>query len=103
MKRLVAVRIFESKADACARCGMEMDKDNRCCHDEVKMVKMMNDQNRIPVMLYDLSTFSPASMLVSEFLSQPILNGASLVSFQGHSPPLISLQDSYIKNRVFRI
>lgn len=103
MKRLVAVRVFESKADACARCGMTIDKDNHCCHDEVKMVKMINDQNRIPVMLYDLSSFSPASSMVSEFLIQPILNGASLIPSQGHSPPLISLQDIYIKNRVFRI
>ncbi|MBL0232937.1 MAG: hypothetical protein IPQ08_04640 [Chitinophagaceae bacterium] len=103
MKRLVAVRLFESKSDACARCGMELDKDNHCCHDEVKVIKMANDQNKIPVLLVNLAGAFPVIFRVSDFLASPFFNGEQIVYFREHSPPWLSGQDSYIMNRVFRI
>jgi hypothetical protein len=103
MKRVVAVRFFESKAKSCAKCGMDMDKDNRCCHDQVKVIKMANDQNKIPVVLYQLASLSIAAVPVSDFIVTPYFNTNDSRFFLNHSPPLLSEQDSYILHGVFRI
>ncbi len=67
------------------------------------MIKMINDQNRIPVMIYDLASLAPLEWKMSDFISLPFFNSDPSTSYQAHSPPLLSEQDNYIMNQVFRI
>jgi len=103
MKRLVAVQLFGSNVKVCSNCGMDYHKGNRCCHDEVKVLKMANDQNKIPVLLHDLSSLYSKEVLVSAFIVTSFVNDELSVYHPDHSPPLINQQDIYLQNGVFRV
>lgn len=103
MKRLVSVHLFESKADVCGKCGMGMHENNGCCHDEVKVIKMAQDQNKIPNVLYQFASISLTAVPVSAYIVTPYFNIEISSHFHNHSPPLVSGQDTYLLNSVFRI
>jgi len=103
MKRLVSVHLFESKAKVCGRCGMEMHMGNGCCRDEVKVYKLVQDQNKIPVMVFSLPSLDVPAIELNEFLSFSTFNIDVKRHYHNHSPPLLSMQDTYLQNRVFRI
>jgi len=103
MKRLVSVHLFETKAKICSRCGMQMHKGNGCCHDEVKVYKLVQDQNKIPVLAFSLPSLEVRSVELNEYLNFATFNVNGQDHFHNHSPPLLSQQDTYLQNRVFRI
>lgn len=74
-----------------------------CCRNEVKVVKLEQDQNKISAELPGIPALEQQAIQPSEFLvaafEQPEINR----HYHNHSPPLLSGQDSYIENRVFRI
>ncbi len=103
MKRLVSVDLFQEKARVCGLCGMDMHNNNGCCHDEVKVLKVVQDQVSNPAVSFEL----PLPEAVPASLNHHVLDLAGITGlqrhFQNHSPPLISAQDSYLQHRVFRI
>ena len=103
MKRLVTVHLFETKAKVCGQCGMDMHDASGCCHDEVKVVKLVQDQVKIPVILYEIPSVEAAAVVVSEFIVAPFQHTDEQRHFHNHSPPLLSAQDTYLQNNVFRI
>ncbi len=44
-----SVHLFETSADVCGRCGMDTHESNGCCRDEVKVVKLEQDQNKTTI------------------------------------------------------
>lgn len=103
MKRLVSVHLFEKKAKQCGRCGMSMHEGNGCCHDDVKFVKLTQDQNKVLFTNPGIDKPEPLVSIPSEFIQLPFTQFVTSRHFQNHSPPLLSEQDNYLQNRVFRI
>lgn len=103
MKKLVSVKLFGKKPKLCSQCGMDMHNASGCCHDETKVVKLEQDHQKIPVIIYEIPTVEPAVMIVSDLLLAPLVRNDQHLHFHNHSPPLLSAQDTYLQNNVFRI
>jgi len=103
MDRLASVHFFGDESDQCGQCGMMLHEKNSCCHDEVKVFKLEQDQNKVsttentPVFTTELAT-EP-----SHFLNAPFESELGLVSALINPPPLLSEQDTYLQINVFRI
>ena len=103
MKRLASVRLYETHAKVCGRCGMETHESNGCCRDEVKVVKLVLDQKTQEVASYDIPAVEIISVTPSAFIVASFENNYLQRHFHNHSPPLLSAQDTYLQNNVFRI
>ena len=104
MNKLVSTRIFQTNAKICGRCGMDnTHKSNGCCHDEVKFVKLVQDQNTITIDSYGIPAIEQLYIIPSPFIATSFYNINEQLHFHNHSPPLLSAQDIYLQNNVFRI
>lgn len=103
MKKLVSVHLFETKAKVCGLCGMDMHDNSGCCRDEVKVARLIQDQVKIPVTMYELPSVETLAPVVSDFLVASLYYVSEDRHFHNHSPPLLSQQDTYLQNSVFRI
>ena len=103
MKKLVSVKLFETKAEQCGQCGMEMHDNPGCCHDDTKFVKLVQDQVKSPVPFYNFSLAAVLPAQTSAFLLASLFNTDTETYSDNHSPPLRSEQHQYIVFRVFRI
>ena len=103
MKRLVSIHLFEKKASVCGKCGMEAHEYEGCCRDEVKLVKLDQDQNKVVVHAPGIPELAPQVAIISDFIASPFVQVVSKRHFHNHSPPLLSGQDTYLQNGVFRI
>lgn len=89
------------KTEICGKCGMHTSGANKCCHDQVKIFKIQDDQQVSGIHF----KFSAPDAVMATL---PILDDVLLVtsthsySLNNHSPP-ISEQDTYLQNCVFRI
>lgn len=103
MDRLASAKLYEQKSKKCGQCGMHTEDSNGCCRDEVKVVKMDDDQQVNFGFSYSLPSLDALSHETSEFIIASFYNVPLLRHYQNHSPPLLSAQDSYLQNSVFRI
>jgi len=103
MDRLASVQVFGEKADHCGQCGMAMHEDNDCCHDEVKVIKLEQDQNKTASPDYTIPALSALAFFSSVYMNAPVLPEAYSVVPVVHSPPLLTGQDIYMRINVFRI
>ena len=103
MNRLASTQLFASEKKYCDKCGMHTKKSNGCCHDEVKVVKLVQDQNTHPGLFYKLPAVDVLINTPSEFIAASFYNVEGQRHFHNHSPPLLSAQDTYLQNNVFRI
>lgn len=103
MDRLASTKFFAAKSEKCGKCGMNMHRAHGCCRDEVKMVKMEEDQKVNPVVVFELPSLEQTASVPSEFLLTSFYNIPVKNHYQDHSPPLLTEQDTYLRNSVFRI
>ena len=103
MNRLASTQMFAAEKKACGKCGMHTKKSKGCCHDEVKVVKLQQDQNTISGFTYKLPSIEATLIIPSEFISASFYNIDEQKHFHNHSPPLLSAQDTYLQINVFRI
>ena len=103
MKKLVSVHLFESKAKICGDCGMEQHDSSGCCRDEIKVVKLEQDQNKHVFVNPGIEALSSPAVVPSLFMIASFTPVVSERHFQNHFPPLLSAQDTYLQNRVIRI
>lgn len=103
MNRLASVHLYETVAEKCGKCGMNTHQSDGCCRDEVKIVKLDQDHNKIPVTLFALYEISADITIPSEFIAADFKPKIPRRHFHNHSPPLLSAQDTYLLNSVFRI
>ncbi len=85
----------------CDLCGMDT-QDSGCYRDEVKVLMLQQDISKVQASAYNFSL----PVLVSYttyYLLLPFKNVNTTRLFFFHSPPLISKQDTYLDNCVFRI
>jgi hypothetical protein len=101
MNRFDSLQLGAVKSEVCGKCGMHTEESNGCCHDEVKIIKLQDDQ-QISHIHFQFSSFEAlADNHQPDFAEQLIFN-AAYSSVNNHSPPL-SKQDTYLVNCVFRI
>ena len=103
MNRFASVQWFVAGNKNCPTCGMKINKAHGCCHDEVKVVKMEVDQKTTPAFTYELPSIDVVGHLPSEFIAAAFYNVDESSHFHNHSPPLLTEQDTYLQNGVFRI
>ena len=104
MDRLASAELFETESKACAICGMDIHKSsNGCCRDEVKLVKMEADQKAAFHLSFELPAWEALVQEPSAFLIASTVKAGEQRHYLNHSPPLLTAQDTYLQNCVFRI
>jgi hypothetical protein len=103
MNRLASVHFFETKSDKCSLCGMDTHQSRGCCKDELTVVKLVQDQNKIPVTIFEFQAPPSLPVVLSSFMATASYNVDEQRHFHNHSPPLLSAQDTYLQINVFRI
>ena len=103
MNRLASTELFASESKQCGKCGMHTEDSNGCCRDEVKIVKMEDDQKLTAAFTYVLPFLDALVQTPSQFIATSFYNIPGSRHFLNHSPPLLSTQDTYLQNGVFRI
>lgn len=103
MKKLDSVTFFEAATDTCGKCGMETDTSKGCCHNEIKVVKLEQDQSPVYSLSFELPALEVPVSYTSSFLVSAFFNEETKRHYHNHSPPLLSEQDTYLQNSVFRI
>ncbi|MEN9548523.1 MAG: hypothetical protein RIR12_1114 [Bacteroidota bacterium] len=103
MKRLASVDFFETSSEVCGMCGMETHDSNGCCHDEVKVVKLTQEQTKAISTYFKFDTTPMPSICFGNFITAKLVdrNGEWLKKY--YPPPLLSAQDTYLQINVFRI
>lgn len=101
MNRFDSLKFYTAESDYCGRCGMHT-KDHGCCHDEVTIVKLDNDHQTTQ---FNFSPDAPSLVadVRSEFVQIYFPDNNKSTDHLNHSPPLLSRQDTYLQNCVFRI
>ena len=82
---------------------MQIEKSHGCCRDEVKIIKMAVDQRSTSTVTFELPSLDAIVYLPSPFITAPLISSGELKQYNNHSPPLLTEQDIYLENRVFRI
>ncbi|MES1224204.1 MAG: hypothetical protein ABUT20_52405 [Bacteroidota bacterium] len=103
MNRFSSMDIGFVTKNECGICGMDKTKSHGCCHDEIKLVKLQDDQNKTAQVAFDFSHVQSIAVLPSMFISASFYDADEINHHIDHSPPLLSQQDIQIKNCVFRI
>jgi hypothetical protein len=103
MNRLASAELFAFEGERCGKCGMHADESNGCCRDEVKIVKMVDDQKLTVAFSYVLPSSDAIVQKPSEYIVTSFYNVPVTRHFLNHFPPLLSEQDTYLQNSVFRI
>ncbi len=102
MGRLDSVKLFATKSNLCSSCGMHSGKVNGCCGDEVKIIRLQDDQNKAHAS-YSVQGIDAVAIIPSEFIIASFYNADGVLHSDDHSPPLLTGQDTYLQNCVFRI
>ena len=103
MNRLASVKLFQTESKVCGQCGMKKHQSHGCCHDEVKVVKMDDDQNKSQQVAYSIQPPEPLIAITSDFIVASFTNVSVANHFENHSPPLLTGQEICLQNCVFRI
>jgi len=82
---------------------MHISKSHGCCHDEVKVYKLDDDQQAAYQVSFSLTQLAAPVVEPSVYLYTDFCNTPLNTHWYNHSPPLLSMQDTYLQNRVFRI
>ena len=94
--------LYATKSKECGKCGMHMNDDNGCCKDEVKIIKLQDDQN-VAQVIHAIQGIDATIITTSEFITASIVDLKENLHSNNHSPPLITGQETYLQNCVFRI
>ena len=102
MDKMASVELGSKASEKCGKCGMPTKGKDGCCRDEVKVVKLYQDQQATQFINFQLSAIATLTS-TSYYLVIPFINVPVQTSHKPHAPPLISEQDTYLVNGVFRI
>lgn len=101
MNKFDSSKFGAAKSDVCGKCGMHTEDSNGCCHDEVKVIKIQDDQ-QVSSINVKFTTPGITGIVYSHNVDQLINNNGNSLRFSNHSPPFLK-QDTYLVNCVFRI
>jgi len=101
MNDLDSLQLGNVKNEVCGTCGMETTDANGCCSDEVKILKIEDDQ-QVAAASFKFSAPDAILTPVPVWDEVSFINSNHQLFLNNHSPPL-SEQDTYLQNCVFRI
>lgn len=101
MDRYSSFKLYAAADEKCDLCGMHT-KNNGCCRDEIKILKLNDDQKTSDV-IFNFQEITPLEVTLSGFICASFYNAPASEHFSNHSPPLLSTEDTYLQNCVFRI
>jgi len=103
MGRLVEEGLLHADSKNCSRCGMEKNEKNGCCKDEVKLLKIDNDQTVPETSLKNPLVF-PVAISFTDGLTTAYLHGVTDPAVPPvQTRPLQTNTAVFIRNCVFRI
>lgn len=102
MGRLDSVKLFVAESNICAKCGMHTAKAHGCCGDEIKIIKIQDDQN-VTTVYHSIKNIEAVAKTPSVFICASFCQDEGSLHYMANSPPLLTGQDSYLQNCVFRI
>ena len=102
MGRVQSIDFYGAEKKICDKCGMSLDNTHGCCKEEVKILKLQSDQNKAHA-TYSFKGIDIVATTPSDFIVATINNIERTTRFNDHSPPLLTEQDTYLQNCVFRI
>ena len=88
--------------DNCEKCGMDTQNSNGCCRDEFKMLKLKLDKVAAKAAVYQFNIPALPTAYIT-WLTLPDIQRTVVHEYRINGPPLISKQDTYLNNRVFRL
>lgn len=101
MSRFDTLQLGASKTEVCGKCGMLTKSSNGCCHDQVKIIKLQDDQ-QLTSISFRFNAPVATDLSVLYFINEAVFTNINKLALNNHSPPL-SKQDTYLQNCVFRI
>lgn len=102
MNQLDTVTVGAADMEKCGKCGMHTEDSDGCCREEVKVVKLQQDQQVAKLLMPSLS-LAPIELPLSLHLALPFQNFVQAQVLHQPDPPLRSSQPVYLSNCVFRI
>jgi hypothetical protein len=102
MSRFDSARLYTTGTDICGKCGMHTEDSDGCCHDELKVIKL-NEDHHFSSFIFELRSPETVPSNYHNLPAEIITESARQKDYLNHSPPLLSQQDSYLQNCVFRI
>lgn len=102
MNQLDAVKVGAADLEKCGKCGMQTEDKDGCCREEVKVLKLQQDQQVVKLLMPSL-TLAPVELPLSQHLALPFQNFVQAQVLDHPDPPLRSAQPVYLSNCVFRI
>ena len=102
MGRVQSIEFYGAEKKICDKCGMSLENTRGCCKEEIKILKLQDDQNKAQA-TYSIKSIDVVATIPSDFIVASIYNVEKSLRIDDHSPPLITKQDTYLQNRVFRI
>jgi hypothetical protein len=102
MGRLSSVTYGLENSKNCSKCGMKAMDKKKCCHTDLQLIKLQDDQNLVKANweFFKIPVVNPVpltDMLVS------IAGTNEYLSLKYHSPPDQRINSIYLHNSVFRI
>lgn len=101
MGRKSAVKL-QALAPAACKCGKKSESKKGCCKTELKVVKV-EDAQKMPATTEAPGLFAALMARPLSLMQLPPVSQMAVQASVAHSPPLLSSQDTYLRNRVFRI
>jgi len=101
MGRFSSAELYKPPAKSCSTCGMRV-KNPKCCHDEVKLIKLQNAHQHSSF-VYNHEIVLSSLVTTFNYVAFTVTNEKASINKITHSPPSISQQDIYLQNGVFRI
>lgn len=102
MGDFAGMELGHSEAEDCGKCGMPVQKKAGCCQDEVKIIKVAQDQSAATFAQFHFG-IAQALPVPVQYADVPLRLLAHYGATPAHAPPLLSGQDIYLYNCVFRI
>lgn len=102
MGRVQSFEFYGTEKKVCDVCGMSLKNTHGCCKEEVKILKLQDDQNKSQVS-HSLKGVEVTVTIPSDFIVASIYKVERTSHLNDHSPPLITEEDTYLQNCVFRI
>ena len=96
-----SLQLGASEFEVCGNCGMHKEDSSGCCNDEVKILKIQDDQQS-PAVHFKFAVPDAMITTLPDFYKIIYTGSTHRLFLNNHSPPL-SYQDTYLQNCVFRI
>ncbi len=102
MDRFAGAALGDTPSEKCGKCGMPSKEKNDCCHDELQLIKLKQDVTAATYPVVSLVVDPAVLTHFTVVVPAPVFTVAT-TPYQAHAPPLLSKQDTYLYNGVFRI